>query len=148
APAAGREFARQVDRRDAVCDRQPQQLRAGWDRARDRLEAVALDRGALEQRVHRRGRDRLGLRDGEEVRNETLAAGRTVEDEVVTDDRAARWGGRGGRAWAGARLVGRGRDARGRRDVGIDRAERRTGWGVQSRDGSMRKYTRACTHES
>ena len=138
AAAAGRELARQVDRRDAVLDRQPQQLRAGRDRARDRLEAVALDRGAREQRVHRRGRDASVFGTVEEVRNETLAAGRAVEDEVRPDDRAARRGGRGGRAWAGARLVGRGRDAGGRGDVGIDRAERRLRCGLERRDGPER----------
>ena len=90
AAAAGLELARQVDRRDAVRDRQAEQGRAVGDGGVHRGPGGHLGVvRTLEERAHRRGRHGLGTRDLAEHRDEALVAREAAQDEVGTHDRRA-----------------------------------------------------------
>ena len=97
AAAAGLELLRQVDRGDAVGDRDPEQRRAVGDRRVHRRAGRHLGLvGAGQQLAHRGGRDGLRLRHLAEDGGEALVVGEAAEHEVGADDGRPGAGRRGG----------------------------------------------------
>ena len=84
--AARVELGGQVDRRDAVLDREAEQIGARRDRRGDRPAAGLLGRRSGQQGVHRRRRDGHGLRDFAQDGHQAHAPGLAAEHEVGADD--------------------------------------------------------------